>query len=204
MATEDCRPYVRPFTIENRQSGEKLSFSIWRGGIQIAVYGKERGMPPFSTALTDVTYNMLRKVLKKVKESAPDTKIPFKKEKFDANTKQWALEWVISVQKDSKMCYHFIITNCKNNANFDFLFKGVGGVSIGADPLSESGKSGIQLDALEQWLERAYFLAPWFDEKFDPNGQGGRGGSSSQRGGASDQGGMASQPPASGADDMPW
>ncbi len=193
---EEFQPYIRPLTIENRQAGESLSFRVFRGNIQISVFGKERGTPPFSAALNDTMYNMLKKLIKKVRESAPDTKVPMKREKFDPNTKQWALEWVIALQKDSKMCYHLVLTNCKNNASFDFLLKGQGGISIGADPLSDAGKSGIQLDVVEQWLDRAYMIAPWFDEKFDPSkARGGNGGGSSSGSGSA---------PASGNDDMPW
>lgn len=198
MAKEECQPYIRPLSIDNRQSGESLSFRVFRGNVQLSVFGKERGTPPFSASLNDTMYNMLRKLIKKIKDSAPDTKIPMKKEKFDPNTKQWTLEWVIALQKDSKMCYHIVLTNCKNNASFDFLLKGVGGISIGAEPLSDAGKSGIQLDVVEQWLERSYMLAAWSDEKFDPSkARGGNGGGGNNNGG--------NAPPADGGnEDMPW
>jgi len=194
------RPYFRPLSIQNRQSGETLSIKPFRGNIHITVFTKSGGKPPFSASMDDFTYNMFRKLIKKVRESAPDTKIPIKAERFDPNTKQFVLDWVITLQKDSKMCYHLILTNCRNNMSFDFLLKGKSGVSIGADPMSEAGKSGVQLDVVEQWLDRTYAMLPWCDEKFDPNNRGGNGGGNAGGGSSAPQ-----QPaPASSEGDIPW
>jgi len=169
--------FIRPFTLDNKASGESLNLSVFKGTISFAVFTKGGGKPPIKINVTPYLYEVLKSAFNKIRKAAPETKIPVKKEKFNPETKQWALEWVLTFSKDAEMLYHVTLTNCLDgNRTFDFVFRGTGGISIGSDPMSNADKSAFAFETMIEWFERTMLAVIWTDEKYDPNRHGGNGG----------------------------
>ena len=166
--------YIREFKLENRQTGESVVFKPFGGNIGVTVFGKERGQMPFKANLSDYLLVGLNKVIETIKKAPPGHKIPIKKEKWDNETKTASIDWMITLSKDDKMVYHLILTNVADGGRqFDFVFRGQFGISIGSEPATDADKSALALEEFQLWLKNAALTKVFTDEKYDPNRQGG-------------------------------
>lgn len=195
--------YIREFKLENRQSGETVSFKPYGGNIGVTVFGKERGQMPFKANLSNYTLKMLEKMIEAVRKGSPGHKVVLKKERWNPETKQASIDWMITLSKDDKMVYHLILTNVADGGRqFDFVFRGQFGISIGSDPMSDADKSSVHLDELEDWIQTAKIAKVFTDEKFDPNNrQGGNRGGNNNYQNHGNGGSGYSRPAEGGGDD---
>jgi len=203
--------YIRPYTLDNRASGESFNASVFRGMISFAAFAKGGGRPAFKCNLTPFLYQVFLSAFNKIRKASPETKISIKKEKFvkENTEKPWQLEWVATFSKDAEMMYHIILTDCQNgNRSFDFAFRGTGGISIGSEPMPNADKSAFAFEAFAKWLENAMLTATWTDEKFDPKaargGYGNNGGASGGYNKGSNSNGGASSNSAGDDEDLPF
>lgn len=201
--------YIRPYTLDNRASGESFNANVFRGTISFAAFSKGGGKPVFSCRLTPFLYQVMLSAFNKIRKASPETKISVKKEKFvkENTDKPWQLEWVVTFSKDAEMVYHIILTDCANgNRSFDFAFRGTGGISIGSEPMPNGDKSAFAFEAFVKWLENAMLTSTWTDEKFDPKAaRGGYGNNGGNGGYKSNSNGGSSSNTSNGDDeDLPF
>lgn len=202
MADEKSRiATVGDWVIRDNQTQKQMSFHLYNGLINIQIRGtRDRSpRPMFSRRITKYGLIFVRKAIDKVVHASPETKlsVSFKTyekgqpgERTQGTTK---LDWVFVVEKDSKQCFKFHITDVGSNQTWDFLVRGSGLVEVGSEPMSDSDRSQAAIKELQEWFEIALIWAPTTYVPFNPgnrqsNYQRG-GGYSRPQGGGYDRGG---------------
>lgn len=184
---------------DDRQSGKTLAISMWNSRAVIQVYdSKDFKNKAFNKSLTDSDLVLFEKYLNKITSASPEQKFSLQFQKYDRNSKQYRMDAVVTLEKDSKQQYRITCTDCVKNTTFTFTLRSPATVTVGNEPLNDAALSAVKLDTLRNWVKGAWIWAPF---TFQPrqNGGGGYGGGS--RGGY--QGGGSSGG-SSDSDDLPF
>ena len=171
--------HFQEWSVSDRGTGNIFNLSLYDGRISIRIKQRERGSKPlFFKRMSFYQVQFVTRVMEKLLSgSQPETKIPIKVQSFDKQSKQWRLEWVWTIEKDSKMCYRFHITDVQSNQTYVFAIAGPQTISVGSDVPSDGDRSAAMLNDLLIWFKEARHWAPLTVLPFDPNKQrGGRGG----------------------------
>lgn len=191
MPTQDKFHY-QEWTVSDRGSGNMLNLSLYDSRVTIRVKTKERGAKPlFFKRLSFYQAQFVTRVINKLLNGGqPETKIPIKIQTFDKNAKQWRLDWVWTIEKDSKMCYRMHITDVASNQTFVFAVMGPQTISVGSDVPSDGDRSAAMMSDLLLWFEGARHWAPLTTLPFDPNKRRGGNGGGYGGGGGYNRGGQ--------------
>lgn len=178
------------YVLTDKGTGNMLMFSLYDGRITLRIRSREKGAKPFFFKRLDMySLQFITRTIDKVMTGSPETKVPVKFSTFDKNSKQWRLEWVFTVEKDSKMCYRLHITDVASNQTHVFGIVGPQSVSVGTDILSDGDRSAAKMHDLRLWFSQAQDWAPATVLPYDPSKQrkpgfgGGNGGGNWKGGG---------------------
>jgi len=181
--------HLSDWVLKDQQTNNMLLLSCYDGRIQVKVRPAEKGAQPLiNRRLSMYHTQFVTKVAQKIMAGSPETKIPLKWQSFDKQSKQWRLDWVMTFEKDSKMCYRIHITDAQSNQTHVFNVKGRQDISVGADIMSESDRSAAMMHDLLFWIEQARRWCPAYTLPYDPNkknqwkGKNGQGGFQRQGG----------------------
>lgn len=183
------------WVVSDRQAGHMLVLGLYDGKIYVRVRGQMgRGAPGgsnqplFMKKLEPRQFIMVQKAAEKVLSSPPETKIAVKFSQFDRMSKQEKLLWVITFEKDSKMCYRLHFTDVASNQTYMFAIRGSSSTSIGSEPMSDADRSGLMIQDFIAWLRLVQFWYPATIRPYDPNAQK-KGGNWNRNGGNRPNGG---------------
>lgn len=190
---------------EDRQSKKTLDFNMWNGRVSIQAYesGNLRNKS-FNHNLNDTELILVEKAIAKVIAGSPETKQSINFSKYDFNSKQFRLDGVFTIEKDSKQLYRITLTDCKTQNTVSFVLKAPATATLGPDPLSDSNLSSLKLESLKAWLINAKIWAPFTFVPQQNNGgrRGGGNGGGNGGGGYSQPSGAAA--PSGDSDDLPF
>ena len=184
---------------------QSLNFKVFNGRLGISIFeGKGSGRPKFSKSFNVNQKVLLMNVLEQIQAASPDTKRSMTFTKWDPNTKQSSIDYVITVGKDGSLCYYIELSwrdNSGDNAA-KFPLRGLRGVSLGSDAPKDADRSANELSSLLYYLK---YQVPTMEvisnTKWDPNNRGGnnnRGNSGGYNGGQQRQ---APPPPTDNPED---
>lgn len=164
--------------VKDNKANKMFAISLWDGRLifNVKSTADRQAQPLVRRRVTFLKVHMLVKVIEKIMQASPETKIPIKFSVFDKPSGQWKLDWVLTFEKDPKMCYRVHITDVASSQTHVFALRGPSDVSVGADVMSDADKSVIMMHDLKLWLEEARRWAPATVRPFDPSKKGGNGG----------------------------
>lgn len=172
--------------VKDAQANKLFSISLYDGRLIFKVRNTaDRNAQPYlNKRVTLMKSHMIEKVAEKIMAASPETKISVKFSDFDKNSKQWRLSWVITFEKDAKMCYRLHLTDAASSQTHVFALRGPSDVSIGSDVMSDADKSIVMMKDLISWFTSARIWAPATVRPFDPNKKpgGGSGGPNGWKG----------------------
>lgn len=141
--------------VRSTTGNESLNFKVWGGSLRVNVTKEKEFKPMFEKALAPNKVVVIKHLIDKVKKASPGSKFPMVCSEYKKDTKQWAVDYVLTFIKDEKNIYHIEI-QWKGN-KFDCVLKGPSGIAFGSDPMSDADKSNIELETLSNWLT---YIAP--------------------------------------------
>ena len=168
------------WTADDRAAKRRLSFHLFNGRVSIYVRdtGAQFGAKPlFGRSFTWVQIRAIEKNIRKVMDAAPETKISLQGLKFDIQSKQSRVEWVVTIEKDSKQVIRIHCTDTATNRTEVVPVKGTKMIQIGNTPMSDGDASRLAIEELLSWIQVARNVAPLTVLPNDRNG-GNRGGGS--------------------------
>lgn len=189
--------HIADWVLRDRQTNNMFILDAYNGSIQVKVRPAEKGAQMLiRRTLSLEKAPIITKVIQKIMAGSPETKIPIKFDTFDKQSKQRRLDWVLTFEKDSKMCYRIHITDAVGGHTHVFAVKGPMDVSVGADVMSDSDRSAIKMHDLIRWIDCALMWAPAYTKPYDPTAakkpwpnKGGNGGGYQHQGGYGGGGG---------------
>ena len=187
--------HLQDWILKDRQTNNMFIMDAYNGAIQVKVRPAEKGAQVIIRRTIAIEHvPAIVKVIQKIMAGSPETKIPLIFSSFDKQSKQSRRDWVLTFEKDSKMCYRIHITDAVGGHTHVFSVRGRNDLSIGSDVMSDSDKSAAKMHDLLGWLESARIWAPAYTQPYDPNAPkkqwGNKGGNGSyQRGGYGNGGG---------------
>lgn len=174
------------WTIRDNQTGNTFSIHLYDGRYMFFVRSGDRSQRGFLFNKRVNRYQMtfIRRLIEKIMSASPETKTAAKFQSFDKMSKQNKLEWVLTIEKDSKNCFRLHLTDVVSNQTFVFAVRGQNSIVIGNDVLDEATRSAAMMADLLQWLDVAKYYLPIMKLPFDPSkARGGNGGGNWNRGG---------------------
>jgi uncharacterized membrane protein YgcG len=182
------------WTVRDNQTGNTFSIHLYDGRYMFFVRSGDRSQRGFLFNKRVNRYQMtfLRRLIEKILNASPETKTAAKFQSFDKMSKQNKLEWVFTIEKDSKNCFRIHLTDVGSNQTFVFAVRGQNTIVIGNDVLDEATRSAAMMADLMQWLDVAKFYLPIMKLPFDPSkARGGNGGGGNWNRGGNGGGGYA-------------
>ena len=165
---------VKDWTQIDRQSNRTLAFSLWNGRISIQAYDQNNMRNKlFRKNLSDAELVMIGKIIDKVMAGSPETKCSVQFQSYDRNSKQYRIEAVFSMEKDSKQMYKISVTDCIKQQTCTFTLKASATMTTGSEPLNDANLSSLKIETLKDWITGAKIWGPATVVPFDKNRQGG-------------------------------
>lgn len=159
---------ISDWVLKDRQTNNMFIMDAYNGVIQVKVRPAEKGAQVIiRRPITMEKTHIITKVIQKIMAASPETKIAIKFDTFDRQSKQRRLDWVLTFEKDAKMCYRIHITDAAGGKTFVFGVRGPMDVSIGSDPMSDSDRSAIKMHDLISWIECARMWAPAYTQPYN-------------------------------------
>lgn len=138
------------FTAKSAAGTENLNLRVWKGNLRVGIFKSKEFKSLFDRMLNDAKIAIIKRTLAQVIKAVPGSKFPIVFSAWDNETKKWNTDWVMSFVKDDKNVNHIEIQWKGNKC--DFVLKGVSGVSMGSDPMTEAERSSVEMDVLENFL----------------------------------------------------
>ena len=185
------------FTFRANDKGpEQAKLNIWNGRVDLAVFGGNGGAPIFKKALSYDGIVILRKRLKDIQSAQPGTRQPIVFQSWDTEAKKFNTDGTLIIGKDDKQVV-FLEFQFSNNGNpkcIVFDAKCPTSVSTGIEPMSDSAKSAVRVEAMLMWLDSYIHNAMLLTaRKYTPQGGNRSGGGISNRNNNSGGGGGSSE-----------
>lgn len=181
----------------DRQSGRTLAFGLWNGRISVQVYETQNMKNKlFRRNLQEDEIVLVEKLIAQIVSGSPEQKKSIQFMEYDKNSKQFKLNCVLEMGKDSKQVYHITISDVTKQQTYTFTLKARATMQLGSEPMSEGNLSAIKVETLKNWLTSAKVVAPFTVQPVDPSKRGG--GYGGGHGGGYNGGGAPSQPAPSG------
>lgn len=189
-----------------------LTGRIFNGAISFTVWPKERGASggkPLASVTFDKGgqgYLSIMKLIAEISKAPLGTKMPMSKTNYNFQTKQVSNVWVLTMEKDSEMCWWITISDCEKGGGTPYRFPIMAPrtILIGSEPPSKAGQSDMGIHMFKNWLTEANHYAPTTANKqqFGKGGQGG--GYQRPAGGPSPASATLSAAVASDTEDVPF
>ena len=178
---------IKDWTQKDRQSNKTIAFGLWNGRISVQVYDSANMRNKmFRRNFSEEELILVERIIAKVIAGSPDTKCSCVFQKYDPQSKQFRVESVFALEKDSKMCYRMTVTDATKQQSHSFLLKAPATMGMGNETLKDDNLSSLKIDALKDWITNAKIWAPATVQPMDPNRFGNRsGGNGGNHGGAS-------------------
>jgi len=194
--SEAIRDQLAPqgFTFRAADKGpEQFKIGIWNGRVDIAVFGGNGGAPIFKQGLGTDQLVMFRKLLTTIKGDAPGTKKPMLFQRWDGDNRKYVTDGTMILGKDEKQViyFEFQFNSGGGNKVLRFDARCANSVSLGVEPMADSARSGVRVEAILWWIDNYAPDAMLFSSrKFVPNQGGNRsnsgGGGGNSGGGSTD------------------
>lgn len=162
---------------DDRQSKLTLEFGMWNQKVSVQVYesGNFRNKK-YNRNLSDCELKLLEKCIAKVAAGSPETKCSCQFHKYDRESRQFRIDSVIAIEKDSKQVYKMSFTDVTKQSTITFALMAPKTVSMGSEPLSEGNLSALKLETLKEWIINSKIWAPFTYQPPRDGGQRGGGG----------------------------
>jgi len=176
----------------DRQANRTLAFNLYNGRVCIQVFDNNNMRNKlFRKSLNEEELVMVSKIIDKVMAGSPETKCSVQFQQYDRNSKQFRIESVYSMEKDSKQMYKISVTDCIKQQTCTFTLKARATMTTGSEPLNDANLSSLKIETLKDWITGAKI---WGPATIVPINRG-------QGGGYNGGGGGAAAPSAPAADD---
>lgn len=146
---------IQGFTFRAVDKGpEQFKLSIWNGRIDVAVFGGNGGAPIFKQGLSFDQKVMVEKLLTDIKTAAPGTKKAIVFQRWDESRK-YVTDGTMVVGKDDKQViyFEFQFSNNGNSKCLRFDARCAATVSMGVEPMADSSKSAVRIEAVLDWMK---------------------------------------------------
>ena len=164
---------IADWILKDRQTNNMFIMDAYNGAIQVKVRPVEKGAQMIiRRTITMEKAHVITKVIQKIMAASPETKIAIKFDTFDRQSKQRRLDWVLTFEKDAKMCYRIHITDAVAGKTFVFGVRGPLDISVGTEPMSDSDRSAIKMHDLIAWIDCARMWAPAYTQPFNAQANG--------------------------------
>ena len=177
MDNEENKLRFPNWSASDRQN--TLTARLYNGSVGFTVFPRDRnaGREPLLRISFDrdgVALDSLLSMIDAIGKAPLGQKVSMSRTKYNPQTKTRSNMWVLTLGKDSDMCYSITITDAEKNVTFTFPIMLSQSILVGAEPPSKSELSSHAMKMFKKWLLRAEEYTPMTVEK--PNFGGNRGG----------------------------
>lgn len=145
----------------DRQSNRTLAFNLYNGRVCIQAFDNNNMKNKlFRKSLNSEELVMISKIIDKVIAGSPETKCSCQFQAYDRNSKQFRIEAVFSMEKDSKQVYKISVTDCAKQQTCTFSLKAPATITTGNEPLNDANLSSLKVEALKDWIMGAKIWGP--------------------------------------------
>lgn len=187
----------------DRQANRTLAFNLYNGRVCIQAFDNNNMRNKlFRKSLNDAELVMIGKIIDKVIAGSPETKCSCQFQTYDRGSKQFRIESVFSMEKDSKQIYKISVTDCTKQQTCTFSLKASATMTTGSDPLNDANLSSLKIETLKDWILSAKIWGPATVLPLDKTRGGGGGNYHGGNGGGAPAGGSSA--PANDDEALPF